>query len=84
MADANAIKKSLKASKSGNNLVLTYSANGKVTLNDFFTKGTSVKALLAKKVEEIVKVELENGSSYELKIIDIDTSTDGDDDIKVF
>ncbi len=42
------------------------------------------KALLGKKVEETVKVVLDNGSSYELKIIEIDTSTDGDDDIKVF
>lgn len=42
------------------------------------------KALLSHKVDEIVKVELENGSSYELKIIEIDTTTDGDDDIKAF
>lgn len=42
------------------------------------------KALLSHKEDEIVKVELENGSSYELKIIEIDTTTDGDDDIKAF
>ncbi|MBO6119756.1 MAG: transcription elongation factor GreA [Lachnospiraceae bacterium] len=42
------------------------------------------KALLSHKVDELVKVELENGSSYELKIIEIDTTTDGDDDIKAF
>ena len=34
---------------------------------------------------EIVKVELDNGSYYELKIIEIDkNSTADDDDIKVF
>lgn len=43
------------------------------------------KALLSKEIDEIVKVELENGTSYELKIIEIDTSTDSDDDdIKAF
>lgn len=43
------------------------------------------KALLSHVVDEIVKVELENGSSYELKIIEIDTSTDSNDDnIKAF
>lgn len=43
------------------------------------------KALLGKKVEEIVKVVLDNGSSYELKIIEIDTTTGADeDDIKTF
>lgn len=43
------------------------------------------KALLSHTVEEIVKVVLDNGSSYELKIIEIDTSTDSeDDDIKAF
>ncbi len=43
------------------------------------------KALLSHVVDEIVKVELENESSYELKIIEIDTSTDSNDDnIKAF
>lgn len=43
------------------------------------------KALLSHVVDEIVKVELENGTSYELKIIEIDTTTDSDnDDIKAF
>lgn len=43
------------------------------------------KALLGKKVQEIVEVALDNGSSYELKIIEIDTSTGADDDdIKSF
>lgn len=42
------------------------------------------KALMSHMVDEIVRVELENGSSYELKISEIDTSTDGDDDIKAF
>ena len=43
------------------------------------------KALLSHMVDEIVRVELENGSSYELKIIEIDTTTDSsDDDIKAF
>ena len=42
------------------------------------------KALMSHMVDEIVRVELENGSSYELKILEIDTSTDGDDDIKAF
>lgn len=42
------------------------------------------KALLSRKVSEIVKVELDNGSSYELKIMEIDTTTNGDDDIKAF
>lgn len=43
------------------------------------------KALLSHVVDEVVKVELENGTSYELKIIDIDTTTDSsDDDIKAF
>ena len=42
------------------------------------------KALLSRKVNEVVKVELDNGGSYELKIIDIDTTSDGDDDIKSF
>lgn len=43
------------------------------------------KALLSHMVDEIVKVELDNGSSYELKILEIDTTTDSDDDdIKAF
>lgn len=42
------------------------------------------KALMSHMVDEIVRVELENGTSYELKILEIDTSTDGDDDIKAF
>ena len=42
------------------------------------------KALLSKKVEEIVKVELDNGSSYELKIIDIETNVADDDELKAF
>lgn len=43
------------------------------------------KALLGKKLKEVVKVVLDNGSSYELKIIEIDNSTSADDDsIKLF
>ena len=43
------------------------------------------KALLSHVVDEIVKVELENGTGYELKIIEIDSTTDSsDDDIKAF
>lgn len=43
------------------------------------------KALLNKNINEIVKVVLENGSSYELKIIEIDKTTDAEDDnIKSF
>lgn len=43
------------------------------------------KALMSHVVDEVVKVELENGTSYELKIIEIDTTTDSsDDDIKAF
>ena len=43
------------------------------------------KALLEKNVNDIVKVMLENGSSYELKIIEIDKTTDAEDDnIKSF
>ena len=43
------------------------------------------KALLNKNINEIVKVVLENGSSYELKIIEIDKTTDAEDDnIKAF
>ena len=43
------------------------------------------KALLSHNVDEIVKVELDNGSYYELKIIEIDkNSTADDDDIKAF
>lgn len=43
------------------------------------------KALLEKNVNDIVKVVLENGSSYELKIIEIDKTTDAEDDnIKSF
>ena len=43
------------------------------------------KALLNKHINEIVKVVLENGSSYELKIIEIDKTTDAEDDnIKAF
>ena len=43
------------------------------------------KALLSRMVDEIVKVELDNGSSYELKILEIDATTDSDDDdIKAF
>lgn len=42
------------------------------------------KALLSRKVDEIVRVELENGSSYELKIMEIDTTNSGDDELKVF
>ena len=42
-------------------------------------------ALLSKKVGEIVTVVLENGNSFELKIIDIDkTSSGDDDDLKMF
>lgn len=43
------------------------------------------KALLGKNVDELVKVILENGSSYSLKIIEIDKTTDAEDDnIKSF
>lgn len=43
------------------------------------------KALLGKNVNEQVKVLLENGSGYELKIIEIDKTTDAEDDnIKSF
>ena len=43
------------------------------------------KALLSHMVDEVVKVELENGSNYELKIVEIDSTTDSsDDDIKAF
>ncbi len=43
------------------------------------------RALLSHVVDEIVKVELENGTSYELKIVEIDTTTDSsEDDIKAF
>lgn len=42
------------------------------------------KALLSRKVDEIVRVELENGSSYELKIMEIDTTNSSDDELKVF
>ena len=43
------------------------------------------KALLEKKENEIVSVHLDNGSSYQLKIIEIDTtSTSEDDDLKAF
>lgn len=43
------------------------------------------KALLEKNIDDIVKVILENGSSYELKIIEIDKTTDAEDDnIKSF
>ena len=43
------------------------------------------KALLGKNVDEIVEVVLENGSSYELKIMEIDKTTDAEDDnIKSF
>ena len=43
------------------------------------------KALLSHMVDEVVKVELENGTSYELKIVEIDNTTDSsDDDIKAF
>lgn len=41
------------------------------------------KALVGHKEGEIVKVVLENGSSYELKIIGV-TKDDSDDDIKIF
>ena len=42
------------------------------------------KALLSKNVDEIVEVVLENGSSYKLKIIDIEISADDDDELKAF
>ncbi len=43
------------------------------------------KALLGKNIEEIVDVVLENGSSYKLKVIEIDKTTDAEDDnIKLF
>ena len=43
------------------------------------------RALLSHVVDEIVKVELENGTSYEIKIVEIDTTTDSsEDDIKAF
>ena len=42
------------------------------------------KALLTREVGEIVTVELDNGSSYQLKIISIEKNTDENDDIKTF
>lgn len=42
------------------------------------------KALLNKNTDEIVEVILDNGSSYELKIIEINKVSDEDDDIRAF
>ena len=42
------------------------------------------KALVGHDVGEIVKVMLDNGSSYELKIIDIDKTSGDDDELKAF
>ena len=42
------------------------------------------KALLNKNTDEIVEVVLDNGSSYELKIIEINKVSDEDDDIRAF
>ncbi len=42
------------------------------------------KALISHEIGEIVKVELENGSGYELKIIDIITNVEDDDELKAF
>ena len=42
------------------------------------------KALISHEIGEKVKVELENGTSYELKIIDIITNVDDDDELKAF
>ena len=42
------------------------------------------KALISHDIGEIVKVELDNGGSYELKIVDIIESTSDDDELKAF
>ncbi len=42
------------------------------------------KALISHEVGEIVKVYLDNGESYDLKIIEIDKNTDENDEIKSF
>ena len=42
------------------------------------------KALVSREIGEIVKVELENGGSYELKIIGIETNVEDDDELKAF
>ena len=42
------------------------------------------KALISHNVGEIVKVELDNDGSYELKIIDIAETTSDDDELKAF
>ena len=42
------------------------------------------KALVSREIGEIVKVELENGGGYELKIIDIVTNVEDDDELKAF
>ena len=42
------------------------------------------KALLNKNTDEIVEVVLDNGLSYELKIIEINKVSDEDDDIRAF
>ena len=42
------------------------------------------KALVSHEIGEVVKVVLENGSSYELKIVDIVTKVDDDDELKAF
>lgn len=41
------------------------------------------KALIGKEINEIVKVELDNGGSYELKVISIEESS-SDDELKAF
>lgn len=42
------------------------------------------KALVSREIGEVVKVELENGGGYELKIIDIVTNVEDDDELKAF
>ena len=42
------------------------------------------KALISHEIGEIVKVHLDNGESYDLKIIEIDKNTDENDEIKSF
>ena len=59
------LKATIKVSKSGDNLKLTYSSKDSITLNGFFKDGTSVKALIANNGSYIdLETFLTNNSTF--------------------
>lgn len=66
------------------NYKIVTSIRANSTKNKISIESPLGKALVGKVVNDIAKVELENGNSYEVQIIDIIKEDTGDDDIKQF